>query len=62
MGSIRISDHIGILKYGYKWNILTNIQEKKIDNQDNYMRYYYPVTDEILIFKDILKYKDYLNG
>ena len=62
LGSIRISDHIGILKYGYKWNILTNIQEKKIDNQDNYMRYYYPVTDEILIFKDILKYKDYLNG
>ena len=37
-------------------------QEKRVDKQDTYVRYYYPITDEISIFKDIIKYKDDLNG
>lgn len=62
LGSIRVSDHTGRLKYAYKWNIGSDIYKKRIDKNDGYVRYYYPIRDEISIFKDMLAYKDSLNG
>lgn len=43
--SIRVSDHNGIEKYKYKYNIRKDIEEKYEEVDDNYLRKYYPFKD-----------------
>lgn len=43
--SIRVSDHKGIEKYKYKYNIRKDIEEKYEEMEGTYLRKYYPFKD-----------------
>ena len=43
--SIRVSDHNGIEKYKYKYNIRKDIEEKYEEMEGTYLRKYYPFKD-----------------
>lgn len=59
--SIRVSDHNGIEKYKYKYNIRKDIEEKYDEVDGGYYRKYYPFRDigdlimDVLIDREIKK-------
>ena len=59
--SIRVSDHNGIEKYKYKYNIRKDIEEKYDEVDKGYYRKYYPFKDigdlimDVLIDREIKK-------
>lgn len=44
-GGIRISDHCGIKKYRYRFNLLKNYMGKRVINDRGYVRLYYNYND-----------------
>lgn len=44
MGKIRIGDHSERERYGYRWQIRTDISEPRVDETKGHRRFFYPST------------------
>ena len=57
--SLRISDHIGKRYLSYRFNVGTDIEEKKIiSDEKGYERRLYPITELDSVVKDIMKLRE----
>lgn len=60
MRSLRVSDHPGKAKYGYKWNLRSDITKSHTNEEKGYKQFFYHVSDFKKMIEHMIRYKHYV--
>ena len=60
MRSLRVGDHNGKAKYGYKWNLRSDIDKSYTDESRGFKQFFYHISDFKKMIEHMIRYKHYV--